>query len=424
VPNFTVPDSVFREAAERFQTPFHIYDERGIRDNCRKLKDAFSWCGSFKEYFAVKALPNPAVMRILLQEDIGFDCSSLTELMLAEAVGASGGQMMFSANDMPPEEFGYARKLGAHINLDDITHIRILNTNGGIPECVCLRFNPGGDFLTGTVIMGKPGEAKYGMTRSQLSEALTLLKRLGVTSFGLHAFLSSNSLDSAYYPALADLLFRTALELHRETGMTPAYVNLSGGIGIPYRPEDTAVSITQIGLQVKAAYQNILLRNHLTGVRLFTELGRYLTGPYGFLVTRAIHEKHIHKHYIGVDASACHLMRPAMYGAYHHLHVCGKRDNPPDHLYDVVGALCENNDKFAADRRLPETKPGDLIVIHDTGAHGASMGYNYNGRLRCAEVLLETGGSLRLIRRAETPRDYFATLDCDPAYGRLAGCVV
>ena len=419
MPNFNLSDDVFQKAAERYPTPFHLYDERGIRENCRRLKHAFAGMEGYKEYFAVKALPNPAILRILKQEGIGLDCSSMTELMLAEAVGVTGENIMFSANNMPPEEFQRARAMGAYINLDDLTHTQMLKDNGGIPDCVCLRYNPGGDFVIGTHVMGSPGEAKYGMTRGQLTEALTRLKAWGARSFGLHAFLSSNTQDPGYYPVLAKLLFETALELSDQTGVPIAFINLSGGIGIPYRPEEQPVDIIQVGEAIRRIYADTFGRASVKGVRLFTELGRFLTAPHGFLLTRAIHEKNIHKRYIGVDASACHLMRPAMYGAYHHIHVCGKRDQRADTLYDVVGALCENNDKFAVNRPLPPVEPGDLLIIHDTGAHGAAMGYNYNGRLRCAEVLHKEDGSFEMIRRAETPADYFATLDGDASYARL-----
>ncbi len=412
MPNFTLPDSVFEDAAARFPTPFHLYDEAGIRDNARRLKAAFAWCPDFEEYFAVKALPNPAILRILMEEGCGLDCSSKTELMLAEALGFSGRDIMFSANAMPDEEFAHARRLGAYINLDDITHIDILARQGAIPETVCCRFNPGGDFRIGTEIMGNPGEAKYGFTREQLREGLLRLKELGAKRFGLHAFLSSNNTDNAYYPTLAALLFRTARELSEETGLPAAFVNLSGGVGIPYRPEQEKTDIAKVGEGVRKAYEEVFPEG---GVALKTELGRWMTGPMGWLVSHATHHKDTYRHYIGLDACAVNLMRPAMYGAYHHITVVGKRNTPCDHVYDVTGCLCENNDKFAIQRTLPEIRMGDLVVIHDTGAHGFSMGYNYNGRLRSAEVLYCTDGTFRLIRRAERPEDYFATLDLDEA---------
>ena len=416
MPNFSLPDAVFTEAAERFPTPFHLYNEHGIRARARALQAAFAWCKDFKEYFAVKALPNPAILRILKEEGCGLDCSSETELMLAEACGFAGDEIMFSANAMPAAEFEHARALGAYVNLDDITHIDILEQHGGIPETVCVRFNPGGDFRIGTEIMGNPGEAKYGFTREQLREGLIRLKGLGAKCFGLHAFLSSNNTDDAYYPTLAALLFRTARELAEETGLPVAFVNLSGGVGIPYRPEQRATDIAAVGEGVREAYERVFPEG---GVALKTELGRWMTGPEGWLVTHATHHKDTYRHYIGVDACAVNLMRPAMYGAYHHITVIGKREAPCDHVYDVTGCLCENNDKFAIERALPEIREGDLLIIHDTGAHGYSMGYNYNGRLRSAEILHTENGGFRMIRRAERPQDYFATLDIDEAAGKL-----
>ncbi len=412
MPNFSLPDEVFVQAAEQFPTPFHLYDEQGIRERARQLNRAFAWCGDFREYFAVKALPNPAVLRILHEEGCGLDCSSATELTLAKVCGFRGEEIILSANAMPPEEFAQARELGAYINLDDITDIDLLAENGGIPETVCLRYNPGGHYSIGNTIMGNPGEAKYGMTREQLGEALDRLKQTGVTSFGLHAFLSSNTTDESYYPALAKTLFELGRELAEEKGIRFAFADLSGGIGIPYRPEDSPTDIRAVGEGVRKVYEEVFPEG---GVGIKTELGRWMTGPVGWLVTRAVHEKKIYRDYIGVDACAVNLIRPAMYGAYHHITVCGKRDLPADHVYDVTGSLCENNDKFAIERPLPEIRPGDLLVIHDTGAHGSSMGYNYNGRLRGAEVLLQADRTYRLIRRAETAEDYFATLDVDPA---------
>ena len=413
MPDFTLGDEVFQSAAAQFPTPFHLYDEAGIRARIRALKQAFAWCGDFEEYFAVKALPNPAILRIMKDEGCGLDCSSETELQLAERLGFPGRDIMFSANAMPDGELRHARALDAIVNLDDITHIDILQREGGIPETVCCRYNPGGDFRIGTAVMGNPGEAKYGFTRQQLSQGLKRLKELGAKRFGIHAFLSSNTLDSAYYPTLADILFRCVLELAEETGLEPAFVNLSGGVGIPYRPEDPAPDLSVIGEGVRRLYEQRFPEGK---VALKTELGRWVTGPKGWLVAHATHRKDTYRHYIGLDACAANLMRPAMYGAYHHITVCGKRDLPADHVYDVTGCLCENNDKFAIQRPLPEISVGDLVVIHDTGAHGFSMGYNYNGRLRSAEVLRQADGSFRLIRRAETPADYFATLDVDPAF--------
>jgi len=394
----------------KYPTPFHIYDEAGIRANVKRLQEAFAWNEGFREYFAVKALPNPVIMKLLFDSGCGMDCSSLTELMLSRAIGVSGHDVMFSSNDTPANEFQLASEMNVLINLDDITHIEFLAANGGIPKTVCLRFNPGGEFLLGNTIMGNPGEAKYGMTREQLSEAVKKLQALGAVEFGLHAFLVSNTTDDDYYPALAKKLFKTAVELNEETGANFTFVNLSGGIGIPYRPYEKETDIRYIGEEVKLQYDRIVAPSKIK-LRIFTELGRYITGPFGYLVTRAIHKKETHKKYIGVDACACNLMRPAMYGAYHHITVMGKECDPLTNVYDVVGSLCENNDKFAIDRPLPKTEPGDLLVIHDTGAHGFSMGYNYNGKLRSAEVLLKPDGSAELIRRAETPQDYFSTLD-------------
>lgn len=395
---------------KEYPTPFHIYDEAGIRANVKRLQEAFSWNEGFREYFAVKALPNPVIMRLLFDIGCGMDCSSLTELMLSRAVGITGHDIMFSSNDTPANEYQLASEMGVLINLDDITHIEFLAKNGGIPKTVCLRLNPGGEFLLGNTIMGNPGEAKYGMTREQLSEGVKTLMALGAREFGLHAFLVSNTTDDDYYPALARKLFKTAVELQQETGAVFTFVNLSGGIGIPYRPYEKETDIRYIGEEVKREYERIIAPSALK-LRIFTELGRYITGPFGYLVTRAIHKKETHKKYIGVDACACNLMRPAMYGAYHHITVMGKEHDPLTNVYDVVGSLCENNDKFAVDRPLPKTEPGDLLVIHDTGAHGFSMGYNYNGKLRSAELLLKPNGGAELIRRAETPEDYFGTLD-------------
>ncbi len=406
MPNFKLRDSDFTAACKAYPTPFHLYDEAGIRATVRGLYSAFSKV-PFREYFAVKALPNPAILQIIKDEGCGLDCSSYAELMLAQALEFSGHDIMFSANNVPLEDFAYALKLGALINLDDITHIDLLEQAGAIPEEICLRYNPGGLFMDTNDIMGSPGQSKYGMTRAQLSEALTILKGKGVRRFALHAFLSSNTTDVNYYPTLAKLLFRTALELREESGLCISFVNLSGGIGIPYMPYQPAANIAAIGDGVAKAYEEAFGADR--SVQVYSELGRYITGPHGWLVCHATHSKDIHKQYIGVDASACDLIRPAMYGAYHHISVVGKTENAK--VYDIVGSLCENNDKFAIDRILPEINMGDIVVIHDTGAHGHAMGYNYNGKLRCAEVLLEQNGNFRLIRRAERPSDYFATLD-------------
>ncbi len=400
----------FEEIAEKYGTPIHVYDEKGIRENARRLNSAFSWNPGYKEYFAVKATPTPKILKILKEEGCGVDCSSLTELMLSERCGFSGHDIMFSSNETPVADMQKARELGAYINLDDYTHVKFLNDICGIPESICCRFNPGGVFSVANQIMDNPRDAKYGMTRGQMKSAYRDLMALGAKSFGIHAFLVSNATFNEYYPMMARQLFALAVELHQATGAHIEFVNLSGGIGIPYYPDQMAPNIEIIANGVREAYNEILVPAGMGDVKIFTELGRYMLGPYGCLLTRAVHEKHIYKEYIGVDACACNLMRPAMYGAYHHITVLGKEDAPHDHLYDVVGSLCENNDKFAIDRELPEIDVGDLLVIHDTGAHGHAMGYNYNGKLRSAEVLLKEDGSTELIRRAETPEDYFATM--------------
>ena len=413
-PFVTLPQ--VQDIVKTYPTPFYLYDETGIRNCARRLRAAFSWNPGFREYFAVKATPNPQILKILQEEGCGTDCSSLTELMMSDRCGFSGSDIMFSSNDTPAEEFQLAAKLGATINLDDLTHVDFLqSTLGFIPETISCRYNPGGVFQLGESkegfqVMDNPGEAKYGMTRTQLTEAFTKLKALGAKRFGIHAFLASNTISNEYYPALARILFQTAVELQRETDCHIAFINLSGGIGIPYRPEQPENDIAVIGEGVRKAYEEILVPAGMGDVSIFTELGRFLLGPYGCLVTKAVHEKHTYKEYIGVDACAANLMRPAMYGAYHHITVLGKENAPCDHTYDVTGSLCENNDKFAIDRRLPKIDRGDYLVIHDTGAHGFAMGYQYNGKLRSAELLLQADGTVRLIRRAETPEDYFATL--------------
>ena len=402
--------------AAHYPTPFHIYDEAGIRENARRLRAAFAWNPGYREYFAVKATPTPAILKILKEEGCGCDCSSMTELLMAQRCGVTGEHIMFSSNDTPAGEFRLADELGAIINLDDLTMVDFLvDSVGHVPEKICCRFNPGGVFTLGETregfqVMDNPGDAKYGMTHEQMAEAFRRLSQLGAKEFGIHSFLASNTLSNEYYPALARILFQLAVELKRETGVHITFINLSGGVGIPYRPEQPANDINLIGEGVRKAYEEILVPAGMGDVSLYTELGRFMLAPYGHLVTRAIHEKHIYKEYIGVDACACNLMRPAMYGSYHHITVMGKENAPCDHKYDVTGSLCENNDKFAIDRMLPKIDMGDLLVIHDTGAHGFSMGYNYNGKLRSAELLLREDGSVELIRRAETLEDYFETL--------------
>lgn len=400
-----------KEITKKYPTPFHLYDEKGIRENARKLKQAFAWNKDFKEYFAVKATPNPAILKILKEEGTGVDCSSLTELMMAHAVGFSGNEIMFASNVTPQEDFVLARKLNATIILDDITNIDFLDNVAGISEIIGCRYNPGGAFVIENAIMDTPSEAKYGFTRAQLTKGFKKLQHKGVKQFGLHAFLASNTVENEYYPTLAKILFETAVELNRETGAHIAFIDLSGGIGIPYHPDHQPTNIFAVGESVRRLYEEVLVPAGMADVAIYTELGRFMLGPYGCLVTTAIHEKHIHKDYIGLDACAANLMRPAMYGAYHHITVMGKENEPCNHKYDITGGLCENNDKFAINRMLPKIDIGDLIVIHDTGAHGFAMGYNYNGKLRSAEVLLKENGSTELIRRAETPADYFATFD-------------
>ncbi len=399
-----------REIAAQYPTPFHIYDEAGIRRTARALLRAFDWNPGFREYYAVKAAPNPILLQILREEGCGVDCSSYTELELARAVGFSGEEIMFSSNVTPSSDYLLAHELEATLNLDDASDVEVVSSLFPLPETMSLRFNPGGLFAIGNDIMDHPAEAKYGMTKEQLLSSIRVMQQRGVQHFGIHSFLASNTLTNEYYPALAEILFRLAVEVHEQTGAHIAFLNLSGGIGIPYRPEETENDIFTIGQKVRLAYEKILVPAGME-LSIYTELGRYMTGPHGALVATAIHEKKTYKDYIGLDACAANLMRPAMYGAYHHITVLGKETAPADHVYDITGGLCENNDKFAIDRRLPQIDLGDLIYIHDTGAHGFSMGYNYNGKLRSAEILLQEDGSFRLIRRAETPQDYFATLD-------------
>ena len=408
------------EIVKTYPTPFYIYDEKGIVENAKAVYDAFSWNKGFKEYFAVKATPTPRLMEILKEAGCGFDCSSMTELMLTSAIGGSGSDIMFSSNDTPAGEFAYADKLGAIINLDDFTHIDFLEeTIGRIPKTISCRYNPGGVFTMSNGIMDNPGDSKYGMTRDQLFEAFGKLKGKGAENFGIHAFLASNTVTNEYYPTLAGQLFGLAVELKEKTGANITFINLSGGVGIPYLPDQEGNDIRAIGRGVKAEFERVLVPAGMGDVSIFTEMGRFMMAPYGALVTKAIHEKHIYKEYIGVDACAVNLMRPAMYGAYHHITVLGKEDAPCDQVYDVTGSLCENNDKFAIERSLPRIDMGDYLFIHDAGAHGYSMGYNYNGKLKCAELLLREDGSVECIRRAETPGDYFATFDSLPVYDRL-----
>lgn len=401
-----------QEISKTYPTPFHLYDEKGIRENAKAVKEAFAWNPGFKEYFAVKATPNPYLIDILREYGCGCDCSSLTELMLSEAMGVSGSDIMFSSNDTPAEEYAYAAKLGAIINLDDITHIDFVEKIlGKLPETMSCRYNPGGVFKMSNGIMDNPGDAKYGFTTEQMFEGYRILKEKGVKNFGMHAFLASNTVTNEYYPILAKEMFELAVRLEKETGADIKFINLSGGVGIPYRPDQEPNDIRVIGDGVRKVYEEVLVPAGMGDVAIYTEMGRFMMGPYGQLVTQAIHEKHTHKEYIGVDACAVNLMRPVMYGAYHHITVLGKENEPCDHKYDVTGSLCENNDKFAVDRMLPEIEVGDYLVIHDSGAHGYAMGYNYNGKLKSAELLLKEDGSVQLIRRAETPKDYFATFD-------------
>ncbi len=408
------------EITKTYPTPFHIYDEKGIRENVAALQEAFSWNPGYREFFAVKATPNPFLIDILREYGCGCDCSSLTELMLSDAIGIKGPDIMFSSNDTPAEEFVLADRLGATINLDDISHIPFLEeTLGHLPKTLSCRYNPGGKFALGTDIMDNPGDAKYGFTTQQMFEGFRIMRQKGVEHFGIHAFLASNTVTNAYYPTLARQLFELAVKLQQETGAHIAFINLSGGIGIPYRPDQEPNDIRVIGDNVRKVYEEVLQPAGMGDVAIYTELGRFMMGPYGHLVTKVIHEKHTHKEYVGVDACAVNLMRPAMYGAYHHITVLGKEEQPCDHLYDVTGSLCENNDKFAIDRMLPKVETGDYLVIHDTGAHGFSMGYNYNGKLKSAELLLREDGSVKLIRRAERPQDYFATLDGFDIYHKM-----
>lgn len=409
-----------QEIIQKYPTPFHIYDENGIRKNAENLKKAFSWNKGYKEFFAVKATPNPFLINILREYGCGCDCSSKTELMLAKAIGAVGEDIMFSSNDTPTEEFKYCNDLGGIINLDDITHIeKVEQACGQLPKKMSCRYNPGGVFKISNGIMDNPGDAKYGMTHKQIFDAFKILKEKGVEEFGIHSFLCSNTVTNEYYPMLAKVLFELAVELKQKLGVNIKFINLSGGVGIPYLPDQEPNDIFAIGEGVHKVYDEVLVPAGMDDISIYTELGRFMMGPYGALVTTAINKKHIYKEYVGVDACAVNLMRPAMYGAYHHITVLGKEQEPCNQKYDVTGSLCENNDKFAIDRMLPEIETGDILYIHDTGAHGFSMGYNYNGKLKSAELLLKSDGSVQLIRRAETPKDYFATFDCFDFYDDL-----
>ena len=407
---FVTKEQVEKIAAT-YPTPFYLYDEKGIRETARRVNKAFSWNKGFKEYFAVKATPNPFLLQILKEEGCGTDCSSLTELMMSDASGFKGQEIMFSSNETPVEDMQLAKKLGVIINLDDITHIDFLEKVAEIPDTICCRFNPGGHFAIANNIMDNPGDAKYGLTRAQMTQAYKILLQKGVKHFGIHAFLASNTVTNQYYPELARILFKMAVELHQETGAHIEFINLSGGVGIAYKPDQSDNDIMVIGQGVKKAFEEVLVPAGMGDVSIFTEMGRYMLAPNGALIAKAIHEKHIYKEYIGLDACAANLMRPSMYGAYHHITVLGKESASLDRKYDVVGGLCENSDKFAIDRKLPKIDQGDYLFIHDAGAHGFSMGYNYNGKLRSAELLLKEDGRVKLIRRAETPEDYFATFD-------------
>ncbi|HEL1960633.1 TPA: diaminopimelate decarboxylase [Streptococcus suis] len=402
-----VSKEVLETITEQFPTPFHLYDEKGIREKARALNAAFSWNKGFKEYFAVKATPTPAILKILQEEGCGVDCATDVEVLMSEKLGFK--DIMFTSNDTQAQEFVYARKVGATINLDAYEHIEFLKNVAGIPETVCLRYNPGGIFSLGTDIMDHPEESKFGMTKDQLMKGYKELKELGVKEFGIHAFLASNTVTNDYYPVLARQLFELALEIREETGVTLDFINLSGGIGVNYRPEQEPNDIAVIGEGVRKVYEEILTPAGMGHVKIFTELGRFMLAPHGHLITKVLHRKETYRTYIGVDASAANLMRPAFYGAYHHITNITRPDGPIE-VVDVAGSLCENNDKFAVNRELPRAEVGDTLVIHDSGAHGFSMGYNYNGRLRSSEILLQEDGTARMIRRAETPEDYFATI--------------
>ena len=394
----------------KYPTPFHIYDEAGIRDNARRFKKAFSVLPGFKEFFAVKALPNPFILKILKEEGFGTDCSSLPELMLSEKIGITGEDIMFSSNDTPADEYKKARELGAIINLDDISHISFLEKNAGLPDLICFRYNPG-PARSGNILIGDPKEAKYGFTKEQLFEGYRICQEKGIKRFGLHTMLVSNELNPDYFIETAKMMFELAAEIKEKLGIKLEFINLGGGLGIPQKPEEKALDYEKIAAGIKKLYDEIIVENEMDGLRIFMECGRIITGPYGYLVTTVRHLKHTYKDFVGCDACMANFMRPAIYGAYHHITVLGKENDPTTKMYDVTGSLCENNDKFAIDRALPEVKEGDILVIHDTGAHGHAMGFNYNGKLRSAELLLRENKEVVEIRRAETVEDYFGTLD-------------
>jgi diaminopimelate decarboxylase len=394
----------------RYPTPFHIYDEKAIRENARAFKKAFSWNEGFKEFFAVKATPNPYLLKILHKEGFGTDCSSLAELVMSEKSGITGEEIMFSSNDTPAAEFIKARELNATINLDDISHIAYLEKYAGLPPLICFRYNPG-PLKKGNIIIGHPEEAKYGFTREQLFAGYKICKEKGIKRFGIHIFVASNELDAGYFVETAEILFQIIAEISQQLKIRFEFANLSGGMGIPYRPEQERINLTTMSRGIKDKYEQLIVANGLAPLKIFTECGRYITGPYGYLVSRVLHIKNTYKKFAGLDACMANLMRPALYSAYHHITVMGKENKPHNVLYDVTGSLCENNDKFAIDRALPELMPGDIVAIHDAGAHGFSMGFNYNGKLRSAELLLRDNGEVVQIRRAETVDDYLATLD-------------
>ncbi len=395
---------------QKYPTPFHLYDEAAIRANVKRLLAAFSWAPSFKEYFAVKATPNPFLLKILKEEGLGADCSSAAELVLAEKVGITGENIMFSSNDTPAEEYAKAAELGAIINLDDISHIEYLEKHVGLPELLSFRYNPG-SARAGNTIIGKPEDAKYGLTKEQLFEAYRMVRDKGVKRFGIHTMVISNELNPDYFIETARMMMTLAKEIYETLGIRIEMINFGGGIGVPYRPEDKQVDLEYVGAGIRKLYEDILVPAGLAPMKLALECGRMIAGPYGYLVSKVLHKKETYKNYVGLDACMANLMRPALYGSYHHITVVGKEQQPQDHVYDVTGSLCENNDKFAIDRALPQVDIGDIVVIHDAGAHGHAMGFNYNGKLRSAEILLKADGATELIRRAETLDDYFATLD-------------